>query len=258
KRWLEHRAYALAHAVVANAEVIRQQLIGEGLPESKVITIYNGMDFERVSPRMGLREKVLTDLGIPFDPGRRLVTIVANMRHPMKDQAMFLRAARRVREVIAEAAFVLAGEGEQMPALRALAGELGLDGEVLFMGRCAQVADLLSVSEICVLSSKGVEGFSNSILEYMAASRPVVATDIGGAREAVIDGETGFIVPPGADEAMADRIIYFLKNPDSAQRMGAKGLSDVKKKFSCEQQLERVENLYDRLLGLRATKLKSA
>jgi glycosyltransferase involved in cell wall biosynthesis len=248
KRWLEHQAYRLAHAVVTNAEVIRQQLISEGLPESKVVTIYNGMDFERVSPRIGLREEVLAELGIPFDSGRRLVTIVANMRHPMKDQAMFLHAARRVKEVVAEAAFVLAGEGEQMPALQLLASELGLDGEVLFMGRCARVADLLSVSEIGVLSSKGVEGFSNSILEYMAASLPVVATDIGGAREAVNDGETGFIVTPGDYEAMAARIISLLQDPALARLMGERGLHHVKQKFSCEQQLDRIENLYDSLL----------
>ena len=71
--------------------------------------------------------------------------------------------------------------------------ELGIEDSTFFLGRCENVAELLSISESCVLSSKA-EGFSNSILEYMAAARPVVATDVGGAREVVSEGETGYLV----------------------------------------------------------------
>lgn len=253
KRFVERRAYGLAHRVVANAEAIRQQLIREGLPPAKVVTVYNGMDTARVAPRTDLRrEDVFAALGLPFDPSRRLVTIVANMRHVMKDQATFLRAARRVREEVSDAAFVLAGEGEQTESLRALASELGLERDAHFTGRCARVSDLLSVSEVCVLSSKGVEGFSNSILEYMAAARPVVATDIGGASESVSEGETGYVVAPEDDAAMAERIASLLKDPERARAMGERGLRDVREKFSCEAQLARVESLYEELLAPRA------
>ncbi|MBA3710902.1 MAG: glycosyltransferase [Pyrinomonadaceae bacterium] len=254
KRWVERRAYGLAHAVVANAEAIRQQLIKEGLPPAKVVTVYNGMDTTRVAPQPDLnRAATLAALSLPVAMGRRFVTIVANMRHPMKDQATFLRAARRVREEVPGAAFVLAGEGEQVPSLRSLAAQLGLEPDTFFIGRCARVSDLLAISDVCVLSSKGVEGFSNSIVEYMAAARPVVATDIGGAREAVIDGETGYVVTPEDDETMAARIVSLLRDPELARRMGARGLLDVKEKFSCEAQLERIENLYERLLATTKT-----
>jgi glycosyltransferase involved in cell wall biosynthesis len=103
-------------------------------------------------------------------------------------------------------------------------------------------------SEVCVLSSSGTEGFSNSIIEYMAAARPVVATDIGGAREAVVEGETGYIVAPGDDAALAARIISLLRDAEGARRMGERGLQVVKEKFSCAAQVENVENLYERLL----------
>jgi glycosyltransferase involved in cell wall biosynthesis len=180
---------------------------------------------------------------------RRFVTLIANMRHPLKDQATFLRAARRVRAQVPEAAFILAGEGELLEETRGLAAQLGLERDAFFIGRCAKVSELLSISEIGVLSSKGVEGLSNSILEYMAAARPVVATDVGGAREAIVEGETGYIVPPRDDETMARRIVSLLRDPERARTMGESGLRVVKEKFSCQAQVERLENLYDELLA---------
>jgi glycosyltransferase involved in cell wall biosynthesis len=250
QKLIERRAFNLAHIIAANSEAVRQELIKHGVRPEKIVTIYNGMDTKRVAPRYDLkREEVLSALGLPLDEGRRFVAIVANMHHAMKDQATFLRAARRVREAVPEAAFVLAGEGQLMDELRALAAELGLERDAFFIGRCARVSDLLAVSSVCVLSSKGVEGFSNSIIEYMAAARPVVATDIGGAREAVVEGETGYIVEPEDTEALAARIISLLKEPARAQQMGEEGLRVVKQKFSCEAQLASIENLYERLLA---------
>lgn len=249
QKWVQQRAFALADCIVANAEAVRQELIRDGVPAAKIQTIYNGMDTSRVAPRPDLqRADALALLGLPTDGGRRFVSIVANMRHANKDQAMFLRAARRVRETVPEAAFVLAGEGELRESLIALAAELGLADCAFFTGRCAHVPELLAVSEACVLSSNGTEGFSNSIIEYMAAARPVVATDIGGAREAVVEGETGYIIRPGDDAALAERIVSLLSDPARARRMGERGLKVVKEKFSCAAQVEQVENLYERLL----------
>src|SRR6201999_1618620 len=126
------------------------------------------------------------------EPRLRYITIVANLRHPVKDHPTFLRAAQQVHAAFPAARFVLAGEGELTGAMQDLAAQLGITDQTFFIGRCARVAELLAASDACVLSSIA-EGFSNSILEYMAASRPVVVTDVGGAREAVVDGETGYL-----------------------------------------------------------------
>lgn len=256
QRWTERRAYNLAHAVVANAEAVRQQLIEEGVSAGKIVTLYNGTDTERIAPITNLdRGATLSGLGLPSEEGRRFVTIVANMRRPAggptpyKDQQTFLRAAKRIHEKVPAVGFVLAGEGEIMGELRALAAQLGIERDTFFVGRCAKVRELLAVSDVCVLSSKSSEGFSNSIVEYMAAARPVVATDVGGAREAVIDSQTGYIVPVGDDETMAARVGSLLLDRDEARRMGQRGLAVVKQKFSCEAQLERAEALYEELLG---------
>jgi glycosyltransferase involved in cell wall biosynthesis len=258
RKWAERCSFRLAHAVVANAEAVRQQLITEGVRAKKIVTVYNGLDTQRVlSPTDSQRDETLAMLGLPVETHRRFVTIVANVRHPVKDHPMFLRAASRVRARFPDAAFVIAGEGELMESLRALAAELGIERDVFFTGRCTKVAALLSISDVCVLSSKA-EGFSNAILEYMAAARPVVATDVGGAREAVIEGETGYLVPSGDDEMMAARIISLLGEPERARSLGERGRRLVAEKFSCEAQLERTENLYDRLLAHAAHDWKQA
>ncbi len=255
RRWGERRAFSLSNMVIANAEAVRRDLIAEGVPSEKIVTVYNGLDVERVaSQATESREEALALLGLPQETARRFVTIVANVRHPVKDHPMFLRAARRVRERIPQAAFVVAGEGELMPGLRQLAAELGIERDVFFTGRCEHVAELLAISEVCVLSSKA-EGFSNAILEYMAARRAVVATDVGGAREAIVEGATGYLVPSGDDAAMAERIIALLNDPERTREMGERGRLVVREKFSCEAQLERTEKLYDELLAKAAPRL---
>ena len=242
-------AYSLAHHVVANSQAVSQVLIADGVPAEKVSVIYNGLDLKRLAPQTFSRAETLALLGLDSetDPRRRFISIVANMRHEVKDHRMFLRAARRVAEVVPDAAFLLAGEGELTDSLRELAAELGIHERTYFLGRCERVAELLSVSEICVLSSKA-EGFSNSILEYMAAGRPVVATNVGGAAELIREGETGYLVPAGDDEMMAARLIDLLRDPNRSRMMGEAGKRIVEEQFSCEAQLSRTEDLYERLL----------
>jgi glycosyltransferase involved in cell wall biosynthesis len=239
-------AYSLAHHIVANSGAVKDMLIAEGIRSEKVTVIYNGLDFRRLDTRAS-RPEAFSMLGLPGEiRPRRFISIVANMRHEVKDYPMFLRSARRVLEAVPEAAFLLAGEGELSAPLQALAAELGIQDSVFFLGRCNNVAELLRISEVCVLSSKA-EGFSNAILEYMAAARPVVATDVGGAREVIREGETGYLVPSGDDAQMAARLIALLRDPATARRMGDAGRRVVEEKFSCAAQLARTEELYNRL-----------
>ena len=247
QNFVERCAFRLARRVVVNSEAVRTFLVRGGVPTKKIVTLYNGLDPARVEPPAGFDEsEVRVSLGLP--QARPLVTIVANLQHEVKDHRTFLRAARRVKESVPSAAFVLAGEGDLTEPLRAYAAELGLAGDVFFTGRCARVAELLAVSDVCVLSSVA-EGFSNSILEYMAASRPVVVTDVGGAREAVEEGETGFVVAPGDDRALGERVALLLSDPARARRMGERGRRVVEERFSCAAQLAGVERLYEELLA---------
>lgn len=243
----ERGAFRLADRVIANCHVVQNQLIKEGVAPAKIIQHYNGLDMERLKVRPGLRrEDALAAFGLPAD--RRYVSIVANLHNPVKDHPMFLRAAARVRAKVPDAAFAVAGEGELMEGLRTFAADLGIAQDVFFIGRCDNVANLLFASEVGVLSSKA-EGFANAILEYMAAGLPVVATDVGGAREAIAEDQTGHVVPSGDDKKMAERITDLLNSPERAHAMGERGKLIVAEKFSCDGHLKNTLELYDELLA---------
>ena len=247
---VERFSFRLAHRVIANCLVVQEMLIREGVDPKRIIQHYNGLDLDRMNVRPGLtREVVRAQFGLP-ETGKRFMTIVANLRNPVKDHEMFLRAAARVRAHVPEAAFVIAGEGELMPGLRELAHQLGIAEDVHFIGRCDDVANLLFASHVGVLSSKA-EGFANAILEYMAVGLPVVATDVGGVREAIIEGQTGFIVPAGDDAQMAARIIEVLSDDNWAREMGTLGRGVVGDKFSSEHHLRNTLELYEEVLSSR-------
>src|SRR6185295_14807190 len=161
----ERMSFVLGHRVIANCLVVRDMLIREGVNPKRVIQHYNGLDLDRlqVSPKVS-RDQALARFELPT--GRRFMTIVANLRNPVKDHPVFLRAAARVCASVPDAGFVVAGEGELMPSLREMSAQLGITDKVHFIGRCDDVATLLHASNVGVLSSKA-EGFANAILEYM-------------------------------------------------------------------------------------------
>lgn len=241
-------AFRMAHQVLANSESVLQQLLSEGVPFHRITLIHNGIEIDRVNVSPGTtREDSLKTIGV-VTSAKKLVTIVANMRHEVKDYPTFLRAARLVSQAIPNVAFLLAGEGELQPSLEALATQLNVRDQTIFLGRCENVAHLLNASDVCVLSSRA-EGFSNSILEYMAAGRAVVATDVGGAREAIVHGETGYLVEAADYREMAVRIISLLQNAERARAMGEAGRRIVNEKFSQSALVAKTEALYARLLN---------
>ena len=250
QRWVERRAFGAAHQVVVNADAIGADLIALGVPAAKIRTVYNGLDPARFPViAAGSRADRLRALGIS-PRHRQVVTILANLRLTLKDHPTFLRAAALVYAAARDTAFVVAGEGPLLEPLRQLVSDLGLSDCVYFTGRCENVGDLLSVSDVGVLSSTS-EGFPNVLVEYMAAGLAVVTTAVGGAAEAVRDGWTGFVVAPRDEKAMAGRILHLLNRPDEARIMGTRGRAIAWDQFSCAAQLAAVEQLYDRLLARR-------
>ncbi|MFN0085092.1 MAG: glycosyltransferase [Blastocatellia bacterium] len=244
---IERQAYKLAHVIIANAETVRKHLISEGHQNEKIETIYNSFLPDRVKPRYE-RAEIFEILKLPTASDLQFVTIVANMNNPVKDQETFLRAAQQVRREVPGARFVLAGDGRLREGLRDFSKEMGIEADTFFLGRCEYIAELLSISSVCVLSSLA-EGFSNAILEYMGAGRPVVATNVGGASEAIVEGETGHLLPPADPGKMAGRIIELLRDPERADKMGQYGRRIVQEKFTSVAQLDKTERLYDRLLN---------
>ncbi len=248
QRKIEKQVFRQADAIVVNAAAVKNYLIENDAPAEKINVIYNGLDLMRLTPKITDYSTNYQAFGLPQNENARFITLVANLRHPVKNHPMFLRSAQRVLQKFPDAHFVLAGEGDLQESLQSLAAELKIDKNTHLIGRCTQIPELLSISFAGVLSSTA-EGFSNSILEYMFAELPVVATDVGGAGEAIIENITGFLVESNDDEALANCLIELLQDTEKARDMGKQGRKIVERQFSSEVQLEKTLELYERELS---------
>ena len=244
QKTIEKRIFRLADQIVANSKAVETYLVEDGVAQEKINVIYNGLDLQRLTPKETNRRKICEQLNLPTGENIKFITLVANLRHAVKNQPMFLRVAQTIKEKVPEAHFVLAGEGELKNDLENLARELKIADRTHFIGRCTRVPELLAVSYAGVLTSFA-EGFSNSILEYMAARLPVVATNVGGAREAIAENETGFIVESNDAGTMAERLVQLLENSERAKQFGGRGRRVVEENFSCQRQLRQTLALYN-------------
>lgn len=244
QEFVEKLAFGRADSIIANSVAVRDHLTARGISTDKINLIYNGIDLSRFENAESSREK----FGLPTDESVRFVTLVANLRHAVKNVPMFLRVAKRVAEAVPNTHFIIAGEGELETELQAMAAELGIAKQTHFVGRCCDVPSLLSASYACVLTSTA-EGFSSSILEYMAAGKPVVATNVGGAAEVVVEGETGYLVASNDDAEMAERLIGLLSDDAKATAFGTAGREIVRDKFSIDAQIRNTLRIYNSLLN---------
>lgn len=169
-----------------------------------------------------------------------------------KDQALLIRALAPLQGLPWECTFV--GEGPTEVSCRALAKALGLDGRMHFLGTRGDVPRLLAEHQVLVLASNW-EGLPLSVLEAMRAGLPVVASDVGGTREAVVDGETGYLVPRGDVEALKDRLERLLGDPDLRKRMGLAGRTRYERNFTVELMLRGTWEVYREVLGARGKQL---
>jgi glycosyltransferase involved in cell wall biosynthesis len=162
-----------------------------------------------------------------------------------------LFAAKKVAAVCPKARFLLVGDGILRSSLQAAASALQLDKVVTFAGSRADIPELLSMTDISVLPSHS-EGMSNSILESMAMSKPVLATNVGGNSQLVVDGVTGILVPPQDPEAMAAGLLELLNDPQRAWKMGQEGRKRVEADFDICVTAGKMEELYETLLTERS------
>jgi len=233
---------------LANSHRVRDAVIeAEGVSSEKVDVIHNGVDATRYTPGCG-DPSVLRSLGVP--DGMRIVGIVGNLR-PVKDHALFLRAAKLIAESVPDVGFVLVGVGPLRHELAEQAEDLGIKDQVFFSNGKGAVVDYLGRMCIGCLSSES-EGFSNALLEYMAVGLPVVATQTGGNIEAVENGVSGYLVPPGDFVTFANRIIELLNDEKIRAKMGREALARCRTMFDIGGVIQCYEDYYAELaLGAR-------
>ncbi len=230
---------------VENCNAVKEQTLQkERLPEEKIEVIYNGMDF---SPYQKSDNENALRKEIGIDNQTFLVGMIANFNFEIKGHQFFIEAAKRVSEQVPNVEFLLVGDGALRQRFEKLSEELGVRQKIHFLGKRSDIPVILSSLNISVLCSTN-EGFSNVILESMAAGKPVVATYIGGNTELVSDGVTGYIVPPSDSMALAHAILVLLREPDRAKIMGRSAIAKVQNSFTMAAMVERYERLYQSLL----------
>ncbi len=241
-RW----SYRLAHRVVANSTAVATLLEQEeSVPASRIVVVPNFADEAAFdSPPTRWREERCAELGI--QEGDRVIVIVANLT-PVKDHATAIRAIAQLTERFPRLRLVLVGEGSERAPLTALADSLGVEKHVILAGRRPSLPSLHWIAEISSLSSRA-EGFPNALVEAMAAQRPIVATAVGGVTDAVVHGETGLLVPPGDDAAMAAAFATLLADPDHAHAMGRAGLARARARHHEKQVLHYLQETYTSLV----------
>lgn len=243
QRRVEKLFCRLADCVVTNAEAVRKRLINEGYAPEKLVVIHNGIELTRYA-RKPAEGGLHRELGVSSNTP--LVAVFARLNE-LKGIEYFLQAAAGLIERFRDVRFLIVGDGASRPELEKCAERLGLSKHVIFLGFRLDVPTLLSEISVSVLPTLS-EGLSNSLLEAMAASVPVVATRVGGNPEVVKGGVTGLLVPPRDAEALARAIAQFLEQPLLGTRFGLAGRERVIKRFALEQMTQATELLYERLI----------
>jgi glycosyltransferase involved in cell wall biosynthesis len=244
-------AFRLAHCVVANSPAVASSLQTEdGVRPERIAVVPNFVDDAAFTPLSAdERRAMLHELGVPDDA--LVVGVVANLL-PVKDHGTLLRAAALLTSRWPRLHVVLVGDGECRAALEGLARALGLEGRAHFVGRRSNEPNPHQLFDISVLCSVS-EGFPNSIVEAMAAGRPVVATDVGGVTDAVSDGETGLLIPPSNPDRLAAAIEALLLDPERRCALGSAGRDRARDRYHAATVVGSLEALYERLLGATAT-----
>ena len=244
-RWACRLVNRLADRVTAVAGAVRDHVHAtEGCPLEKIVVIPNGIDAE--ARHRGAPAPVPVELPGIGD-GDRVVGTIARLVWKRGHEEL-LQAAALLRQADPAAKLVIVGDGPLRPSLEERARTLGLNGSVRFLGAIPDAARFLPRFDVFVLSSV-LEGMSNALLEAMAAGRPAVATRVGGNTELVVDGETGFLVPPKDPQALADAVARLLRDPALARRFGEAARRRVESEFTLSTMVSRLEQLYDDLLA---------
>ena len=235
----------LVHEVVFVSAHARGMAREAGLVrDDHVHTVVNGVDVAAFAGTPGGGRRVRSELGIDADAP--VCGIVARLTRA-KDHRTLLDAMSRLRATHPRLHCLVVGDGELRDELVAASSALGLNGVVHFVGARGNVRDYFGAMDVFVLSSI-TEGLAMTLLEAMAAGKPIVATRVGGNPEAIEDGVTGLLVPPADPSALAAGIAALADDTGRSVAMGAAGLERARQKFS----LDRMVNAYAAIYGVGA------
>ena len=240
-QWLARFANRVVDLHLCNSESVRTHAVElEGLDRSRTAVIYNGIDIPPAAP--------VPELPAGWRPHKStiLAAIVANLIH-YKDHRTLLEAVAEVAKDVPGFALVLIGDGPERAALEEQAERLQIADRIVFAGRQLNAARFLPAFDFTILASTE-EGLPNVIMESMAHGVPVVATAVGGSRELIEDGVTGFLTASSNKDSLADGIRRMAADPDGRRRMGLASRCRIAQRFSVRRMVDATEAVYERLV----------
>jgi glycosyltransferase involved in cell wall biosynthesis len=242
--------------ILANSRAVQDFVVRTtGISPSRCKLIYNGIDLNRFQPGLQAKhegEIIRLQEQLKIAGGNTVIGTIGRLTE-QKDHDTFLRACHLLDNEAPDCHFVIVGDGPEETKLKALTKELGLDSQVTFTGRLHDVASVIPLFDIFVLSSRR-EGFANVILEAMALGKPVVATDVGGNAEAVVHGETGYIVPPESPVALCQALLSLIRNQEAARRMGTAGRKRAQHLYETSKMVEATAEVYENLMKVEPSR----
>lgn len=244
--WRTRITNHLVNHFIANSEAVKARISGlEWVPQDKIVVIPNPLHKRRI---IDGSEHPISKEEIGIKQNDYVVGIVANVT-PVKDHQTFLKAARIVHDQIPNAKFLVVGKifPNNREKLQSYITSLGLSSSVLLLGEFDNPIPLMRLFDVGVLSSKS-EGLSNSLIEYAAVGIPTIATNVGGNPEVVIDGYTGFLVPPSAAESMGNRIIRLLENKELRSSFGCNANNHIRSLFDQDKIISLYEQFYRKVV----------
>ena len=231
--------------LIAVSHSTKKEMIDAGVPAASIEVIHNAIDTDAWSIRQVARN-LREPLGLT---GAFPVVGYVGRIMPEKDLVTWLRAAAVLSSAHPSARFVLVGDGRDgstQRELEELARSLGIGDRVIFTGYRRELLPVYASFDIFLLTSRR-EGLPNSLLEAMAMGVPVVTSDVAGAKELVVDGQAGFVLPQGDVEGIARALITLATDDRQRTRMGQAGRERVERDFSFAARLQRMEELYQRV-----------
>jgi glycosyltransferase involved in cell wall biosynthesis len=246
---VQRYACQFADCVLVNATAVKDWLMAEGYDSSKIVVIRNGVDLAGFDSPADA-DRIRCELGL--ERQTPLVAVVSRLTR-LKGLENLLEAAAMLKPQYPDVRFLVVGETSPMEVpyldeLKQLAVRLGVGDRVIFTGRRSDVPALLSSVNVSVMPSLN-EALSNVLLESMAAGAPTVATRVGGTPEALVDEQTGLLVPPGDSQSLAAAISRLLNDRGLASRLGGAARRFVHDHLSVERMVSETEQLYSELLA---------
>jgi glycosyltransferase involved in cell wall biosynthesis len=232
--------------IIAVSEDTRNFHMNEGkIPETKIITIYNGIDLSIFKPSNKIENaKKREKFNLPADA--KIISTVAVLRKPKGIQYM-IEAMPAIIESAPNCKYMIVGDGEYGGALRELVREKELDRHIVFAGQQKDISTILAISDLFVLPTL-TEALPTVLIEAMAAGKAIVASKVGGIPEMIEDGVNGILIPASSPSDLTKACLRLIDDDDLRNRMAEKSLEIANRKFDIQKLIQSLNNLYDELI----------